>query len=143
MRGFILSVVRPAVGEAKFGKATVSGPFPRRADLRNFAFDVLREYEQGSPAMPESQAWRYAEQISEKPLGVESVELRLGLHFRIDKAEDAPHPCPCCGRLVLPTDHAYAHDKNAYCLGCFTWNRSTPAGLPENTAHATREESCG
>lgn len=135
---FVLSVIRPPEGEAKYGKATVFESFPERRNLHILAYQALRD---SNPYMPLGEASRYATQIISKDCGSEVVESSTGLHFRIDSAEDAPHACPCgegeCGRLVLPSDHPYAHAEDAYCTGCFTWDRNTAACLPVNSAHST------
>ncbi|MFE0472630.1 hypothetical protein ACFW2V_13545 [Streptomyces sp. NPDC058947] len=133
--GFVLTVIQPPEGVAKYGKATVFQPCPERKNLHTLAYRALRER---NPHMDLGTASRYAEQIVRKPFGQEVVEASTGLLFRIDRAEEAPHPCPCedgCGRLVLPTDHLYADAEDAYCPGCFTWDRNVPACLPENSAH--------
>lgn len=135
---FVLSVVRPPEGEARYGKATVSDPTPDRGKLFTLTYWALRKRDGW---MHPEVANRYAEQVMCADIGQEMVETSTGLRFRTDKAEDAPHVCPCdnCSRLVLPTDHAYASADDAYCLGCFTWDRNIPACLPENSAHAERE----
>ncbi len=69
------------------------------------------------------------------------MHTQSGLIFRTDPAESAPHPCPCCLRLVLPTDHEQASLEDAYCLGCFTWDRNTAQCLPANSAHPATEET--
>jgi hypothetical protein len=132
--GFVLSIIQPPEGEAKYGKATVSEPLPR-GRLFTLAYWALRNRDGW---MHPEVANRYAEQVMSKGLGKESVETGTGLHFRVDAVENAPHICPCeggCGRLVLPDDHAYADAEDAYCDGCFTWDRNTPACLPANSAH--------
>lgn len=144
---FTLGVIEPPQGEAKYGKAAVIPSLPDRMTVRNITFDKLWTADPNAPATPDegpwehdAQAWKFAEQFMSAESGTELTDPRTGLHFRIDKAEDAPHPCSCCGRLVLPADHAYAHDPDAYCTGCYTWDRNVAACLPENTAHAVKGE---
>jgi hypothetical protein len=134
--GFVLSVIQPPKGEAEYGKATVSEPHADRGKLFTLAYWAIRKRD--GWLHPEV-ANRSAEPILSMAVGEEVVEAHTGLRFRIDSAENAPHPCPCedgCGRLVLPDQHAYADAEDAYCLGCFTWDRNTPACLPANSAHA-------
>lgn len=58
-----------------------------------------------------------------------------GYMFRTDPASNPPNVCPCCHGLVRPGDHQAAGLEDAYCLGCFTWQRDVPKCLPENSAH--------
>jgi hypothetical protein len=135
---FILSVTLPPANGAAFGASTVCTPLPARKDLHTPIYWALRK---AAPWMHPDELSRYAGQIREKDLGKEVVEASTGLRFRIDPADNAPHPCPCCARLVLPTDHAHAHADDAYCLGCYTWEGSMPDCAPANTAHPVTEES--
>lgn len=134
---FVLSVVTPPEGAAKYGKATVSNPFPERDQLHTVAYWAMRKR---APWMHPDEISRYAGQVTTKVVGAETVEASTGLRFRVDTAEDAPHPCSCCQRLVLPTVHALAHADDAVCTGCFTWDRNIPACLPESSAHAQEGE---
>lgn len=69
--------------------------------------------------------------------GVMTVHEPSGIAFRIDTVGAAPHACPCCGRLVLPGDHALAGSEDAYCLGCFTGGDAARIPCdPAYTAHA-------
>jgi hypothetical protein len=36
---------------------------------------------------------------------------------------------------VLPGETAYSHDPDAYCQGCYTWDRNTVQCLPANSGH--------
>jgi hypothetical protein len=135
---FVLSVIQRPEGQALYGKAKVfNAPFMERRNLRTPAYRMLREH---NPDMDLGEASRYAEQISRKECGFVVAEASTGLRFRVDQEEAAPHACPCCKRLVLPTDHAYADKDDAFCLGCFTWSRDIEQCLPENTAHAHKGE---
>ncbi|MCP9209570.1 hypothetical protein [Streptomyces cucumeris] len=131
---FVLSVIQPPEGEARYGKATVSTPVPERKNLHTIAYWAMRKH---SPHMHPDEISRYAGQIANKKTGEVAVEASTGLAFRVDEEEDAPHACPCCERLVLPEDHAHASAEDAYCLGCFTWDRNTEQCLPGNSAHAS------
>lgn len=134
---FVLSYVLPPAEGAAFGKATVLSPVRYTAHAAVAMSLVLQQRGQ----FTHTQAKRLALSLGRAETGTEWTEPQTGITFRIDPADQAPHACPCCGRLVLPTDHAYAHDEDAYCLGCFTWDRNTPQCLPENSAHSTREKS--
>lgn len=137
MSKFVLSIVSPAEGDAKYGKAWISRPLEVKSDLRTPAHTALRRR---NPHMTIDEASRYAGQIVAKDPGAVSVESSTGLLFRIDTEENAPHLCPCCGRLVLRDDHRYADTENAHCLGCFTWEVDAPPHLPENSAHSTTDQ---
>lgn len=130
--GFVLSVIHLPEGEAKYGKVRVSPALPAWMTVRDAAFDVLCE--QRGSGVSQDEAWLFAEQFMDK-VGVDLTEPKTGLVLRMDKEEDAPHPCPCCGRRVLPDDHADAGAEDAFCLGCFTWDRNVPACLAKNSAH--------
>ena len=135
---YVLSITRPPVNGAAFGKATVLEPRAHKAHAASQASKILREH---NPGMDRSTADRYGLQIARKDLGVECVEASTGLRFRIDPLDRAPNACPCCERLVNFEDHALAGSDDAYCLGCFTWKRGMEPCLPENTAHSTSEET--
>ena len=128
---FVLSVITPPQGAAGYGTATASDP-KSLDDLHTVAYWALRT---AAPWMHADELSRYAGQIVSTTSGAEKVESFTGLRFRIDAEEDAPHPCPCCLRLVLPKDYIYADAKDAYCLGCVAWKRDIPACLAVNTAH--------
>lgn len=136
---YVLTTIYPAIKPAAYGRAEVSTP--TRSQLlacehavkplmrAGLSFDEATYYASG--------IWTDASQP-----GAVTTHGATGLSFRIDRADDAPHPCPCgideddpCGRLVLPDDHAYAYAPDAYCLGCFTWNRGDVQCLPANTGH--------
>lgn len=135
---FVLSYVLPPADGAAFGKATVFDPLPERKNLHTLAYRALTR---SNPHMDLGMASRYAEQIMRKDTGTECVEASTGITFRIDHEDRAPNACPCCGRLVKWGDHVFAGSDDAYCLGCYTWDRNTPQCLPENSAHSANEES--
>jgi hypothetical protein len=129
---YVLSVIHPPVAPATFGRAVVSVPVLSHALAAEFAVKPLMD-----AGLTYDEATHFASTVwldSEHPGAVLTHEA-TGLSFRIDPTDNAPHPCPCCGRLVVPSDHAYAHDPDAYCLGCYTWDRNTEGCLPANTAH--------
>src|SRR5574341_1640695 len=129
---FTLSVTRTPVNGAAFGTSRTLGPLPTTAAVARETAWLLA----GSPFnVPTDEAKRYALSLARKDHGTEHTHTGTGLVFRTDPADQAPHPCPCCSRLVLPTDHAYATEEDAYCLGCFTWDRNVSACLPANSAH--------
>jgi hypothetical protein len=126
---YVLSVIYPPVAPAAFGKARCIGPM-KNGDLgMGHAANIL-----SALGVPDKEANVFVV-VFTRTLGVAATHEGTGLTFRLDKAADAPHPCPCCERLVLPEDHAYAYDEDAYCLGCFTWSRDKAQCLPVNTAH--------
>lgn len=137
--GYVLSVIHPPVAPAAFGKAVVSPGMPSHAFAVEYAVQPLM-----GAGLSYDEATRFAGEVW---LGAETTGQVIrheptGIEFRIDPADQAPHPCPCgedddnpCRRLVLPTDHAYAHDEDAYCLGCYTWSRDVKQCLPVNTGH--------
>lgn len=136
---YVLTVIRPALKPAAYGRAEVSVPQPSHALAVEFAVRPLMD-----AGLPYPEATGFASQIwlgSEHPGAVVTHEA-TGLSFRIDPADNAPHPCPCgsdeddpCARLVLPNDHAFAFAPDAYCRGCFTWNRGDVPCLPANSGH--------
>lgn len=139
---YALSIVEPPQGAAGYGKVKVIGPIPEHAVFRRIYW-ALRERD---AALHPDVANKFASEITRKEIGTGTTEPSTGLSVYLHKVtenDEPPHPCPCCGRLVLPDAHAYAGSEDAYCTGCFTWDRNVPACLPKNTAHATREESCG
>jgi hypothetical protein len=116
---YVLSVVRPPEGGAAFGTATVLDPVH---DFGAFATALTHEL-----------------------TGTERVHTGTGLTFRIDHADRAPNACGCCGRLVLPSDHALAGSDDAHCLGCYTWSSNNIGCDPHHTAHPNpwKQESTG
>jgi len=76
-----------------------------------------------------------SDELLRAPVGTELTHESSGYTFRIDSADNPPNICSCCEALVRPGDHAMAGTEDAHCLGCFTWDRNTPACLPANTAH--------
>jgi hypothetical protein len=136
---YVLSVIHPPEAPAAYGKAEVFEPVAVRIMGYGRVLRIAASY----GLLPTHEASdMLTEVLSSMRPGEEWVHDPTGLTFRIDPADNAPHPCPCgedednpCGRLVLPTDHAYADQDDAYCGGCFTWNRGAVACLPANTAH--------
>lgn len=128
---FVLSYVLPPEEGAAFGKATVFEPVPYLARAaKTQTVQVLTQ-----AGVPRDEARKFGLSLTLTPTGEHLTHKGTGLVFRIDPADNPPNVCPCCGRLVKPGDHASAGDPDAYCLGCFTWQRNVPACLPENSAH--------
>lgn len=133
---FVLSVVHPPEGGAKFGRAVTLNPVRAvtRAAKEQAVYLLVTE-----GGLPDDDAWEFGSILSKTTPGTLLTDELSGLSFRIDSADDAPHPCPCCDRLVLPDDHAYASIEDAFCLGCFKWKRGMEPCLPEDSAHSERE----
>lgn len=139
---YVLTVIHPPTGGAAYGKAVTLDPVSTRTALMRRVEYVLTT-EAGAD---KSDALSFALTVNSVDPGWETTH-GSGLAFRFDPADNAPHPCPCggedgedsCGRLVLPTDHAYAYIEDAYCTGCFTWKRGDVQCLPANTAHPAEE----
>lgn len=139
---YVLSVIHPPTAPATFGKAVVHPPMTNVVDASNAAFRIM--VAQARPGVTWGTADRYRAVLVSAAVreGCGAVTVPSGWTFRIDPADNAPHPCPCgqrgednpCGRLVLPTDHAYAEFEDAYCLGCWA-DTVNPGCLPANTAH--------
>jgi hypothetical protein len=127
---FVLSYTLPPVGGAKYGKARTleiaEKPHAIAAATEVLVARRIDRYE----------AERYALALARKDTGTNWVHTATGIVFRIDPADRAPNSCPCCGRLVLPGDHALAGTEDAYCLGCFTWKRGMAPCSPHESAHA-------
>lgn len=132
---FVLSYVLPPVSGAAFGKSTVQ-EFAHPARAAAATRDLLI-----SKGVDEREATRFSLTLARKGTGTGWVNTETGITFRIDPEDRAPNVCPCCGRLVKWGDHALAGSDDAYCLGCYTWDRNSNPCLPENTAHATDEEN--
>lgn len=127
---YVLSVVFPPVDGAKHGKAAVMEPVTQLQYAGDVAGDKLIASE-----IPTLEARAFGNELARLGTGVNVLHKETGLTFRVEPVRAAPHPCPCCGGLVLVDDHAYAHDEDAYCLGCFTWDRNVSPCLPGNSAH--------
>lgn len=128
---YVLSVVHPPIGLAAYGRAVVSSPALHRGwAVRAPGRLIMQDF-----GCSQSDADALTNAMRTLPDGTPCTDVATGLTFRIDLADSAPHPCPCCDRLVLPTNHAYAADEDTYCDGCFTWSHNIPACLPANTAH--------
>lgn len=132
---FVLSAIRPPEGGARYGKAVLC----YFASAGSAIELVGGLFSQSSDADRSEEAKEIALGLVDAP-GREIRHDGTGLTFRVDPLSSAPHPCPCCGRLVLPDDHAYADAEDAFCPGCFTWDRNVPACLPENSAHANSND---
>lgn len=131
---FVLSYVVPPVGGAAFGKSTVLEPVHTMdAVHRRIMYILINDQD-----IYVRQAADFATTVTHELTGTERVHTGTGTTFRIDPEDRAPNACPCCGRLVLPGDHAFAGSEDAYCLGCYTWD-DTPACLPENSCHTWGE----
>jgi hypothetical protein len=132
---YVLSIVRPAVAPAAFGKSEVMEP----VILIQFAADMAGDFliRNGEPTIA---ARTFANSLAHSATGTQVQHKPTGLTFRIDPEDRTPNVCPCCGRLVKWGDHAFAGSDDAYCLGCYTWDRNADPCLPENTAH-TEEPS--
>lgn len=132
---YVLTVIHPPVAPAVYGKAEVS----EARSLVQYAADLAGQMliDGGVRTLP---ARFFANHLANEPFGMPYVHDDTGLAFRIDPADNAPHPCPCCSRAVFPGDHADAHMDDAYCTGCFTWNRGDVQCLPANTAHTEYPE---
>lgn len=133
---FVLSIVQPARRGSKYGTAHVTTAMDEKSLLRNLAREALKD---ANPHMEDGQAERYAMHIVNLDAGAWSVDLSTGLRFRIDSTDRTPHPCPCCGALVLPEDHPCATLGDAYCVGCIAFKRDVPKCLPDNSAHMAKE----
>lgn len=132
--GYVLAVVRPPEGEAKFGKATVLEPMP---DMGRIFTQIYWELRKRDGGMHPEVANKHAQEITSQPTATDVVEASTGLTFRIEPEDRAPNICPCCTGLVKFGVHAFAGREDAYCTGCYTWDRSTPGCLPGNSAHTS------
>lgn len=131
---YVLSVVEPPEPPAAYGRAFTFDPVPTLTAVYHQASYILTtEYD-----APLAQAEEFASALIADVAGERAkhrTDEDTGVTFWIHPEAAAPHPCPCCGRLVQVTDHAYADAEDAYCLGCFTWSRSVRQCLPANSAH--------
>lgn len=127
---YALTVIHPPVPPAAFGKAVVLDPVATKGALQRQIEYVLMT-EAGSDKFG---AMAFGLTIITADPGW-VIQHESGMSFRVDPADNAPHPCPCCGRLVLPGDHALADHDDVLCVGCFTWNIVPVGCLPANTAH--------
>ncbi|MER6605707.1 hypothetical protein ABT282_07275 [Streptomyces sp. NPDC000927] len=87
---FVLSVVSPPDGEAKYGKAEVLPPVSDREELFTQIYWTLRK----------RNGWMHPEVANKHAEGVWLADTGSdvpceGLTFRIDEVENAPHVCPC------------------------------------------------
>jgi hypothetical protein len=134
---FVLSYVLPPEGGAAYGKAEVCEVVTEQQQAADVAGNllILRD-------VPTLAARRFCnDNLAHADTGTDVKHAATGITFRIDPENRAPNACPCCGRLVKWGDHAFAGSDDAYCDGCYTWDRNVPGCLPENTAHTADEES--
>ena len=128
---YVLSIVHPPENGATFGKAEVTEVVTHVQYAADLAGQML--IDGGENTLP---ARFFANHLANEVHSMPYAYPGTGLTFRIDPADNAPHPCPCCGRLVLPDAHGQARHEDAYCLGCYTWARGDEGCLPRNTAHS-------
>lgn len=136
---FVLSIVHAPLNGAAYGKAVVLDPVEYCAQASYAVARALINAPQHVPAK-RAKAWAKRYFDTDYVTGTGHTHQLTGLTFRIDRDDHAPNACPCCGRLVNFQDHALAGSDDAYCLGCFTWERGAEPCLPENTAHAKNEK---
>jgi hypothetical protein len=131
---YVLSVIHPPVPPAAYGRAVTPAqdPFTSLGSAVKLVVWVLSTERPGTATLGDAKV--IGRELMDAP-GREFRHAESGLTFRIDPADDAPHPCPCCERLVLPGDHALAHHEDALCEGCYTWARGVTACQPGRTAH--------
>lgn len=135
---YVLTVVHPPANGAAFGRAELFPPVGDPVYAAESAITVLLN----APYHPTpAQARQFTDVLLRELPGTQRCHTQTGFVFRIDPADNAPHPCPCgegepdgCGRLVLPGDHAFAAMEDAVCSGCWA-DSVNPGCLPENTAH--------
>jgi hypothetical protein len=127
---FVLSYTSAPEGGAAFGKTTEMRDLGHAAQVAVAIREVLifRKVDR-------TEAVAFALNTVRSFYGEDRMHEGTGLTFRYHQATEAPHPCPCCGRLVKLDEHANATHEDAYCTGCYTWSRSTEPCLPANTAH--------
>lgn len=128
---YVLTVIHPPADGAAFGKATVFEPTGEKSTAAFEAARMLGDVEElwlGQLAI-------FSNRLITADMGADVQHESTGYTFRIDPITNAPHPCPCCRRIVLPADL-----EGALCGGCYTFD-DTEQCLPENTAHATTEDN--
>lgn len=133
---FVLSYVLPPTEGAAFGKAKVFAGIATKRQAIDRIVNMLE-----SSGVHQDRAQRFGFEMERLDTGSFLALESDGRTFCIDHEDRAPNACPCCGRLVKWGDHAFAGSPDAYCLGCFTWDRNVPGCLPENSAHSVNEES--
>lgn len=126
---YVLTVIHPPTDGAAYGKAEVSEPLIHWQHAADLAGDTLighRVLTMSARTFANRHLWDGSRTgpVKHEP---------TGLTFRIDPITNAPHPCSCCRRIVLPADL-----EGALCAGCYTFD-NTEQCLPENTAHPTEE----
>jgi hypothetical protein len=126
---YVLSVIHPPKNGAAYGRADSFLPVGMLGVVATIIAARLTPPDIDSD--PDVNA--FAVTVIGQPLGTEMTYAEKGLTFRIDPMTNAPHPCPCCRRTVLPADL-----EGALCGGCYTFD-DTEQCLPENTAHPTEE----
>lgn len=128
---YALSIICPPEGDAAYGKAKIYTPISAAQVMSTVARTAQREV-----GLSPSAAQKLSTSMLKAGQGVALPRAGSGWMFRLDPASCAPHPCPCCFRVVLPSDHAHAGHEDALCEGCYTWDRGVKGCLPESTAHA-------
>lgn len=126
---FVLTYVLPPVSGAAFGKAAVSDPLTSREVLFNLVLDTIPETD------PEETRRWFQRSLWQREWGELVTHKDSGVQFMITTPDRAGNACGCCGRLVKWSDHPLAGSEDAYCDGCYTWDRDSEPCLPENTAH--------
>lgn len=131
---FVLSIVVPPEAPAAFGKSHTMPPQPMTETFDQVSAFMAEHFRSSIPVnLPGSLAYL----LVNTAVGTNVYDPATGATFRLDHARSAPHVCPCdnCGRLVFPSDHAFAHFEDALCKGCFTWQRGMTQCLPMNSGH--------
>ena len=132
---FVMSYVLPPANGATFGKAEVCEMVSEKQQAADVAGNllILRD-------VPTLAARRFCnDNLAHADTGTDVKHAATGITFRIDHVDRAPNACPCCGRLVKWPDNPFAGSDDAYCDGCYTWDRNTPQCLPENSCHTWAE----
>ncbi len=131
---YVLSIVRPPENGAAYGKATVHEGLLNPVEISQTVRAYIRILETDTD-------WetvrRFADNVGNEETGTVRACAPSGLVFRVDPEDRAPNACPCCGRLVLWSDHALAGSDDAYCDGCYVWSEASKISCdPQHTAHA-------
>jgi hypothetical protein len=119
----------PPISGAGFGKSALL-EIPNLDGIRIVVIEAL-----AARQVDRIEAMQWAQKLIDTPTSTDVKHEGTGLTFRISPEDSAPNVCPCCGRLVLPSDHAFGDQPDAYCLGCFTWGRDAIPCDPQYTAH--------
>lgn len=123
---YVLTVIHPPANGAAFGKAVTLDPAPMTETFDQVSTFMTEHFGSLGPVnLPGSLAYL----LVNTPTGTNVYDAATGCTFRIDPITSAPHPCPCCHRIVLPADL-----EDVLCAGCYTLDGAAQC-LPENTAH--------